>query len=105
MPHSSRHFDDFRQPKKIEEGGLLRLSGAFIVDHEGELLNLIKNEAKNPEQISKIEKIDGSIYVHVNNHSLANHLGKALVRAYKGEHSFKFLKGEKFVEVDWRRDD
>ncbi|MBN2057556.1 MAG: hypothetical protein JW782_02000 [Candidatus Saganbacteria bacterium] len=105
-----RHYDDFRAPKKIEEGGLIRLSGQFLLDHEEELLSLIRREGKlaeerNPDhKIVNIEKADGAITVSISEHNLAMHIGKALSRAYKGEHAYKFLNGEKYVEVDWKRD-
>jgi len=105
-----RHYEDFMQPKMIEEGGVIRLSGKFLLDHETEVVNLIKHEGrlaaeKNPEhQVSKIEKVNGGIVVEISNQRLAMHIGKALVHAYKGEHEFKMLKGEKFVEVIWKRD-
>ena len=105
-----RHYEDFQKPKAIEEGGLLRLSGHFLLDHEEELVNLIKHEGrlaeqKNPQhKVKKIEKVNGGIVAEVTDHNLALHIGKALVHAYKGEHTYKFLKGEKFVEVDWKRD-
>lgn len=106
----SRTFDEFRRPQKIEEGGIIRMSGAFLLDHEEEILNLVKTEGRlgkerNPgSYITKIQKADGKILVETSSHSLAMHIGKSLQRAYKGEHEYKFLKGEKFVEVNWRRD-
>ncbi len=105
-----RHFDEFRQPVAIEQGGLLRLSGAFLLDHAEELINLIKHEGSLAEQrdprhkVTNIEKVNGGIVAQISDHNLALHIGKALVHAYKGEHIYKFTKAEKFVEVDWKRD-
>ncbi|OGB90554.1 hypothetical protein A2625_03295 [candidate division WOR-1 bacterium RIFCSPHIGHO2_01_FULL_53_15] len=105
-----RHYEDFQKPKKIEQGGRLKLSGAFLLDHEEELVNLIKHEGRLAEQknplhkVSKIEKVNGGIEAEVTDHNLAMHIGKALSHAYKGEHKYKFREGEKYVEVDWRRD-
>jgi hypothetical protein len=110
-PLGNRHFEDFRKPKKIEEGGVLNVSGAFLLDHEEEIINLIKHEGrlaeeKNPlHKVSKIEKVNGGIVVEITDHNLTLHIGKRLSHAYKGKHSYKFLKGEKFVEVDWSRDE
>jgi len=107
---ADRHFEGFMDPKQIEEGGVLRLSGQFLLDHEAEIVNLIKHEGRlaaeeNPEhRVSKIEKVNGGIVAEVTNQRLAMHIGKALFHAYKGEHEFKMLKGEKFVEVIWKRD-
>ncbi|MCU0640566.1 MAG: hypothetical protein MUC35_00570 [Candidatus Margulisbacteria bacterium] len=106
-----RHYEDFMKPGMIEEGGIIRLSGKFLLDHEDEVLNLIKHEGKLAEQrnpghkVVKIEKADGGISAEISDHNLALHIGKALSHAYQGEHEYKFLKGEKFVEVKWRRDD
>ena len=106
-----RHYEDFMEPKHLEEGGILRLSGNFLLDHEDEVVNLVKHEGKLAEKrdpkhkVSKIEKVDGGITVEISTHNLAMHIGKALEHAYKGKHTFKLLKGEKYVEVDWRRDD
>ncbi|MFH1683499.1 MAG: hypothetical protein ABIA67_01310 [Candidatus Margulisiibacteriota bacterium] len=106
----TRHYESFREPKHIEEGGVINLSGKFLLDHETEIVNLIKHQAdlaeqKNPDhRLTRIDKVDGGIVAGFSNHNLAMHVGKALANAYKGEHQFKFLKGEKFVEVDWKKD-
>jgi hypothetical protein len=106
-----RHYEGFMEPKKIEEGGMIRISGNFLLDHEDEVVNLVKHEGKMAEQknpghrVNKIEKVNGGITAEISDHNLALHIGKALVHAYKGKHEYKFLKGEKYVEVLWRRDD
>jgi len=105
-----RHYEDFMKPKLIEEGGIIRLSGKFLLDHEEEIVNLIKHEGRIAEQrdpkhrVAKIEKKNGGIVAEISDHNLALHIGKALFHAYKGTHEFKFLKGEKYVEVLWQRD-
>ncbi|MFA5113614.1 MAG: hypothetical protein WC529_04885 [Candidatus Margulisiibacteriota bacterium] len=106
-----RHYEGFMDPKKVEEGGILRISGKFLLDHENEIVNLIKHEGnlaeqKNPgHKVVSIDKADGGIVAAISDHNLALHIGKALSHAYQGKHEYKFLKGEKYVEVDWRRDD
>ncbi len=105
-----RHYEDFQKPKKIEEGGIIRLTGKFLLDHEEEILGLIKREGtlaeqKNPaHKVAAIDKVDGGILVQITDHNLAMHIGKSLVHAYKGQHDYKFLEGERYVEVDWKRD-
>ena len=107
---NDRHYEEFRDPKHIEEGGVLRISGKFLLDHETEIINLVRHQAelaeqKNPQhKLNSLKKVDGTIVASVSDHNLTLHIGKALVHAYKGEHDYKFLKDEKFVEVDWRRD-
>lgn len=105
-----RHFEDFRKHEKPEKGGRIKISGAFLLDHEQEILNLVKHEGKLAEErnplhrVIKIEKANGGFVAEVSDHNLALHIGKALSHAYKGKHDYKFTKEEKFVEVDWRRD-
>ncbi len=105
-----RHAEAFREPKQIEEGGVINISGKFLLDHGDEIINLIKHEGRLAEQrnplhkVSKIEKVDGGITAEITDHNLALHIGKALTHAFKGKHEYKFLKGEKFVEVVWKRD-
>jgi NMD protein affecting ribosome stability and mRNA decay len=102
-------YEQWRNPD-IEEGGVVRISGAFLVDHENDILNLIKHEGKlaternNNIRITKIEKTGNGILVETTSHNLAMRIGKALKSAYKGEFQFKFREGEKFVEADWKRD-
>lgn len=103
-------YEQSRNPD-VELGGVIRISGAFILDHEEDILNLVKHQGRLAEQrnarhrITKIEKDkDGTLVVTTSEHNLAERIGRALHRAYKGEHRLKFREGEKFVEVDWRRD-
>lgn len=106
-----RHYEGFMEPEPIEEGGVIRLFGKFLLDHEDEIVNLVKHEGNLAEQrnpkhrVNKIEKGSGGIVAETSTHNLALHIGKCLVHAYKGKHEYRFLKGEKFVEVIWRRDD
>ncbi|MBI5399838.1 hypothetical protein HZB07_04410 [Candidatus Saganbacteria bacterium] len=108
---TGRHYEGYRDQKKIEQGGIVRLCGSFLLDHEADILNLIKHEGllaaeKNPQnKILTLAKIDGGIVAETSDHHLALRIGKALLHAYKGEHQYKFTKGEKFVEVDWQRND
>ena len=107
---SDRHYEEFMAPKQIEGGGLVTLSGAFLKDHEDEILGLIKHESalseeSNPaHKVTSIEKKDDKIIVKTAMHGLAMHIGKSLMHAYKGDHKFTFSHDEKYVEVDWRRD-
>ncbi|PIS29633.1 hypothetical protein COT42_04890 [Candidatus Saganbacteria bacterium CG08_land_8_20_14_0_20_45_16] len=105
-----RHYEDFRDQKKIEQGGLIKLSGAFLHEHEAEVLNLVKHEGKLAEEknadhkVTKIEKANGGFEIETSDHNLAIHIGKQLHHAYKGNHEFKYRKGEKYAEVIWSRD-
>lgn len=102
-------YEQWRNPD-AELGGVIRVSGKFLLDHEEDVLNLIKHEGKlaeerNPKaRVTKIEKVDGGIVIEVSEHNLAMRIGKALTSAYKGEHHYNFREGEKFAEVTWKRD-
>lgn len=105
-----RHFEDFRSNNGPEKGGIVKISGSFLLDHENDVMSLVRAEglrasSENPEhKIIKTEKNGDEIIVSTSEHSLAMHIGKALLHAYKGEHTYRFRSGEKFVEVDWKRD-
>lgn len=107
---SYHHYEGFRNSEKHEKGGIVKISGAFLLDHEDDILNLVKHESQvaegqNPEhRVTKIEKINGGITVLVSEHTLAAHIGKSLSRAYKGELDTKFHEGEKYSEISWKRD-
>ncbi|MCX5751027.1 MAG: hypothetical protein NT099_05120 [Candidatus Saganbacteria bacterium] len=109
-PLGDRHYEGFRKPKKVEQGGLVKLSGGFLLDHGDELVNLIKHQgdlatAKNPEhKVTRIEKVKNGIEVETSDHNLALHIGKSLSAAYKGQHEYKFSADDKYVEVLWQRD-
>ena len=102
----------YEQSRNIagDSAGAVRISGNFISDHEEEILNLIKREGKLSEErnsrarITKIEKANGGIIVETSDQHLAMKIGKSLQSAYKGEHQYKYRDGDKFIEVNWRRD-
>jgi hypothetical protein len=87
-----------------EEGGIIKISGKFLLDHEEEVLNLVKKQSTDNKLITDISKNSDTILVKTSDHNLAIRIGKALHSAYKGEHDFKFREGEKFAEVTWKRD-
>jgi hypothetical protein len=102
-------YEQWRNPD-TELGGIIKISGAFLLDHEADIVNIIRHEGKLAEErnhnarVTKIDKVDDGIVVETTDHNLAIRIGKALHRAYKGEHSFNFREGEKFAEVYWKRD-
>lgn len=107
---TDRDFEEFRAKKQKEAGGQIKLSGAFLAEHETDILNLIKHqsrlsEATAPEhKVTDISKADGGIVVTTSSHTLASHIGKALCHAFKGETKITFSQDEKYVDIDWRRD-
>lgn len=111
-PFGREKVHRFEQSRNLdlEAGGIIRISGSFLLDHEEDIVSLVKHQGKqasekNPgHKVTRIDKTNGGITVETSDHNLAMKIGKALCRAYKGEHQYKFREGEKFVEVDWRRD-
>jgi len=105
----TRHYEGFRDMRFTEAGGIIKISGSFLLDHEEDILSLIKKEGqlaeeRNGTRVTKIEKENGGIRVETSDHNLAMRIGKALNHAYQGEHEYRFREGEKFAEVTWRRD-
>ncbi|MDH7600521.1 MAG: BCAM0308 family protein [Armatimonadota bacterium] len=99
--------------RKIQDhvpGGVLRLSGSFVFDHEEEILNLIRNETikamgLNPlERIMSLEFDDGGIEITTTNEKLAQRIGKALHKAYSGSIEYKWSEDTKLARVHWHRD-
>jgi NMD protein affecting ribosome stability and mRNA decay len=98
---------------KIEDGypmGIINLSGPFVAEHREELVSMLKSEErramqKNPlERFIKIEKRNGGLYAETTSDALALRVGHLLTRAYKGKHEYHWRSGDKYVEIDWRRE-
>lgn len=97
--------------KKVQDGyyrGELKVSGGFLADHHDEISHLIQNEVhkrqeKNP--LSKLVEVDvenGEAKFQTTNGKLAEHLGRSLEKAYKGD--LEIDKTEHITRVTWSRD-
>ncbi|WP_022855094.1 BCAM0308 family protein [Thermodesulfobacterium thermophilum] len=90
--------------------GYLYISGGFWESHRGDIMKLLNNEYErarniNPlHQIININEEDGTTVIETTTDHLAQRLGRALYRAYKGNLEFKWSKGDKLVRVYWHRD-
>lgn len=99
-----------RKERDHVPGGILKLSGDFIVKHRNEILNLVRNESSqalgdNPlERIMSMEAIDGGIEISTTNEKLAQRIGKAIHRAYRGSIEYKWSTDNKQARVNWHRD-
>ncbi len=100
--------------KSAEEGnptGILYLTGSFLAEKRGEILNLIRNAAyaaalKNPlERIIRI-KADPrhALVVETTSEKLARRLGRAINKACGGALEIRFSHEDKLVRVYWRRE-
>ncbi|MGB9667689.1 MAG: BCAM0308 family protein [Thermosulfidibacteraceae bacterium] len=98
-----------RRIKNKYPGGVLKLTGDYLLEKEEEIINLINNKAEEEmtyrplNRIISIKKEDGAIVIETTSPSLARLLGEAVYRAHKGELDIRYKEGEKFVEIFWSR--
>lgn len=91
-------------------GGELKLSGSFLAEHHGEILNRIENVARGVvkehplERIMKMEERNDEIVIFVTSEHLAARLGKAIHSDFKGELVLKYARDDKYAVAHWRRD-
>lgn len=91
-------------------GGELKLSGEFLTEHHGEILNRIENLARRVvkqhplERIMKMEEKNGEVVIYVTSVHLVARMGKAIHRDFKGELVLKYARDDKYAVAHWRRD-
>lgn len=89
--------------------GIMTLRGAFGLAHAEELLKLARNEEKAEIVDHPMHRIMGvarrrdAVVIRTTDIHLPGRIGRALVRAFKGELDLKFAKGAYFVRADWTR--
>jgi len=90
--------------------GVLTLSGEFFEQHREEILTLLKNEAARVAGRSVADRImtmtaegKDKLVVETTTEKLAQHLGRAVYKAYKGDLDFRWSEMRKFVRVNWTR--
>ena len=97
---------------KIQEGyyeGVVVLRGDYLWQHEEEICRLLKNEeakarAKNPlERMICMEKRDDCLVIETTEEKLAEHLGRALQKAHKGELQVQRGEGNRVCRMNWKR--
>ncbi len=88
--------------------GVVTMKWSGLKDHEAEIRGLIANvEARavsvNPlDQVMKIARRKKDLEVQTTNDRLAQRLGRALVRAYKGTADYKWAHRDMMVRVTWQ---
>lgn len=108
-----KHAGNYTCPgcRKVQDGyyrGELTVSGGFLSDHHDEISHLIQNEVHNRQEknpLSKLVEVDvegSEVHFQTTNGKLAEHLGRSLERAYKGE--LDIQKSEHVTRVNWKRD-
>jgi NMD protein affecting ribosome stability and mRNA decay len=90
--------------------GVLTLSGEFFEERQEEILTLLKNEAARVAGRNVADRIitmtaegKDKLVVETTTEKLAQHLGRAVYKAYKGDLDFRWSEMNKFVRVYWKR--
>ncbi|WP_297056430.1 BCAM0308 family protein [Thermosulfurimonas sp.] len=89
--------------------GYVYLSGPFYEKHREEIMRIIHNEVErargnNPlHQIITMYEEDGRTVIETTTDHLAQRLGRAIYRAYKGNLTFRWSEGDKLVRIYWER--
>jgi hypothetical protein len=97
---------------RIKDGfpaGYVTLTGDFIVAHEDEVMQLIRNHEEREkkehplQRIMNIEKTQYSTVVITTDIHLARGIGDALHHAYQGELEFHYNQDQNLLRVNWSR--
>jgi hypothetical protein len=97
-----------RVEQQIYEGDVL-LRGDILAANKRQALSLIRHEEDqarlvNPfSRLAAVEDRGNEIAVLTTTIALAERIGKAFHRSFKGALSLQYLPGERFVRVRWKR--
>lgn len=89
--------------------GIATFAGDYLVQHENEIINTVKNveekaRAKNPlARIMAIAREGDVVTVSTTDDKLAQKLGRDIYKAHSGRLEFQWSKEESFVRVNWSR--
>jgi NMD protein affecting ribosome stability and mRNA decay len=89
--------------------GIVTLSGSYLLTHEDEILNVIKNtetksRLKNPlGRIMEITQENNVLTISTTEDKLAQKLGREIYKAHKGELHYQWSHDQHFVRVNWTR--
>ncbi len=99
-----------RKVKEQYPEGYLTLSGDFFAERKDEVVTLLKNEAARVSSRSVLDRVitmteigKNELEVKTTTEKLAQHLGRAIYRAYKGELDFRWSETNPLVRVYWTR--
>jgi NMD protein affecting ribosome stability and mRNA decay len=99
-----------RQVEDHYPEGILALSGEFFSQHRDEIVKLLESEASRVSKRSVQDRViemkeegKDKLVVETTTEKLAQHLGRAVHRAYKGELNFNWGEPNRFVRVYWSR--
>lgn len=89
--------------------GVITLKGEYLVQHRGEIMNLVRNEEVrargfNPlERIVSIREGDGTVEVETTTEKLAQRIGKRLHHAHQGKVAYRWSRDNHLIRVAWER--
>jgi NMD protein affecting ribosome stability and mRNA decay len=92
-------------------GGIITLQGRFLGVHKEEILNLVRNEESRAKGVNPLERIISTkdvgnrVEIHTTSERLAQRIGRELARAYKGHVTYHWSRDDKFVRVEWCREE
>jgi hypothetical protein len=92
-------------------GGIVTLTGSFVLPHKQDVFNLIKNEEERARGFNPLERVmsirengHGNIVINTTNEKLAQRLGRALKKAFHGNVTYRWSHDNKLVRVEWVRE-
>jgi len=89
--------------------GILTLSGEFFAQHQDEIVRLLEKEAGRVAGKSVADRIigtaaaGGKLVVETTTEKLAQHLGRTIYKAYKGDLNFHWGEVDRLARVYWSR--
>ncbi len=98
--------------KRMEDdnpAGIVTLKGNYLVEHEEEILNVLKHleatsRVKNPlGRIMEIRQEKNVMTIATTDDKLAQKLGHEIYKAHKGELNFQWAHDQEMVRVTWSR--
>jgi NMD protein affecting ribosome stability and mRNA decay len=90
-------------------GGIIQLSGEFLVPKKEEILHLVRNEEARAKENNPLERIISikdnikSVEIQTTSDRFAQRIGMEIHRAYKGDVTYHWSRGDKFIRVKWHR--
>jgi len=91
-------------------GGIVTLKGDYVLPHKQALMHLIKNEEERARGLNPLERVMsvkesgyGSLVIQTTNERLAQRLGRAIKKAFRGEVAYHWSHDNKLARVDWER--
>lgn len=99
-----------KQKQNGNPGGYVQVEGAFVITHRDEIERLLRNEAERASVDNPLGRImdwkeegDAKLTLATTTEHLAQRLGHALEKAYKGTVHYDFSHENKLARVKWCR--